>query len=303
MRYFPKPLQEKYADFMDGHRLKREIIANQVTNGFVNRMGVSFALRMQEDTGASAAEVVRSYTIAREVFRARDFWRKIEALDYKVDSQVQVEATLAMWNLLRQATRWLLNQPGKQLDIWSSISRLAPGVEVLEKKIRQSLQGEEKSRVLEMVDQLVSRGVPKMLAGRTAILHLLYPALDVVETAASRNTDVTVVANVFFGLGEKLGLKWLRKSVEQLPVEGQWHAHARGNLRDELYAQHRSLAAMVLQGFPDDTNAVERWLEANAGAVERVASMMQDMQGLAEMDYATVSVAVRSLDRLIQVTK
>ena len=114
IRYFPVPLQEKYAAYMDGHRLKREIIANQVTNSLINRMGASFALRMQEDTGATAAEVARAFTIAREVFRARDFWREIEALDNKAESAAQRDATLAMWSLLRQATRWVLNQAGGQ---------------------------------------------------------------------------------------------------------------------------------------------------------------------------------------------
>ena len=47
-------------------------------------------------------------------------------------------------------------------------------------------------------------------------------------------TDVLRVATVYFGLGDRLGLKWLRDSVEKLPVAGQWHAHARGSLRDEL---------------------------------------------------------------------
>ena len=37
------------------------------------------------------------------------------------------DAILAMWNLLRQATRWLLNQ-GRQInDIEAVIKRLAPG--------------------------------------------------------------------------------------------------------------------------------------------------------------------------------
>jgi len=146
-RYFPKPLQEKYAAYMDGHRLKREIIATQVTNSLVNRMGASFALRMHDDTGASAAEVARAYTIAREIFRARDFWSRIEALDNKVACKSQINATLAMWNLLRQATRWILNQPGHKLDIRASIERWAPGLEILEKKISQSLNSAEKEQV------------------------------------------------------------------------------------------------------------------------------------------------------------
>lgn len=302
LRYFPQPLQDKYSVYMDGHRLKREIIAIQVTNSMVNRMGASFALRMHEDTGASAAEVARAFTIAREIFRARNFWGRIESLDNKVDSQVQITAILAMWNLLRQSTRWVLNQPGHKLDIRVMIERLAPGLELLEKKILRSLNAMEKAQVNDIAEPLLEGGMPRVLAHRAASLHLLYPALDVVEMAARRKTDVLRVATVFFGLDDRLCLKWLRESVEKLPVEGQWHAHARGNLRDELYSQHRGLAGRVLETCPEVKNPVDKWAADNADEVEHVVEMMTDMQELAKMDYATVSVAVRSLKHLLLAT-
>jgi glutamate dehydrogenase len=208
-----------------------------------------------------------------------------------------------MWNLLRQSTRWLLNQPGHTLDIRVMIERLAPGLEVLAKKIMRSLNAAEKAQVERRAEPLLAGGMPKVLANRAASLHLLYPALDVVETAARRNTDVLSVATVFFGLGDKLSLKWLRESVEKLPVEGQWHAHARGNLRDELYSQHRRLAGRVLETYPEAKDPVNSWVQANVDDVERVSDMMNDMHDLASMDYATVSVAVRSLDQLLLATR
>jgi len=302
LRYFPTPLQDKYAGYMADHRLKREIIATQVTNSVVNRMGASFTLRMHEDTGATAAEVTRAFTIAREIFRARDFWSRIEALDNKVASKLQINATLAMWNLLRQVTRWVLNQPGHKLDIRASIDRLAPGLVILEKKISRSLNPAEKAQVQKRAGPLIDGGMPKALANRAASLHLMYPALDVVATAARREADVLDVARVFFGLGDRLGLKWLRESVETLKVEGRWHANARGNLRDELYAQHRSLAGRALENFPHDKDPAYSWVQAHADEVEKVSLMMKDMQNLPSMDYATVSVAVRALGQLLKAT-
>jgi NAD-specific glutamate dehydrogenase len=44
---------------------------------------------------------------------------------------------------------------------------------------------------------------------------------------------------------------------------------------------------------------VKRWIEANSEAVESVSLMLSDMQDLSSMDYATVSVAVRSLEGLL----
>lgn len=298
-RYFPTPLQEKYSDYMGGHRLKREIIATQVTNSLVNRMGASFAFRMHEDTGASAAEVARAFTIAREVFNAREFWGRIEALDNKVSSESQINAILAMWNLLRQTTRWVLNQSLEKLGIKESIERLTPGMEILGKKISRSLSGSEKQQLQSQAEPLIADGMPKRLALKAAGLHLLYPALDVVETAARRKDDVLRVATVYFGLGEHLGMKWLRESAEKLPVAGQWHAHARGGLRDELYSQHRRLAGRILDRFPDTKDPVTSWAESNHEAVAQISLMLNDMKNLPSMDYATVSVAVRSLDSLL----
>lgn len=172
-------------------------------------------------------------------------------------------------------------------------------MEVLGKKISHSLNAVEKAQVQERADPLIADGMPKTLAIQAARLHLLYPALDVVETAARRKDDVLSVANVFFGLGDCLGLKWLRESVEKLPVAGQWHAHARGSLRDELYSQHRRLASWVLEAFPNAKDPVKSWVEANDEAVEYVSLMLNDMQDLPSMDYATVSVAVSSLEGLL----
>jgi glutamate dehydrogenase len=123
VRYFPKPLQERFADVMETHRLRREIIATQVTNSMVNRMGVSFGMRMEEDTGAPPAAVAKAFTIAREIFDARDFWSEVESLDAKVAADLQNRALLAMWNLLRQTTRWILIRRGHVLDVERNVKR------------------------------------------------------------------------------------------------------------------------------------------------------------------------------------
>ncbi|HET7844154.1 MAG TPA: NAD-glutamate dehydrogenase domain-containing protein, partial [Xanthomonadales bacterium] len=112
VRYFPQPLQAKYAKAMEEHRLKREIIATVVTNSMVNRMGATFTLRMQEDSGRAPSEVAKAFTITRETLDIRELWSQIDALDGKVAESVQVDALQVIWNLQRQFTRWLLSRAG-----------------------------------------------------------------------------------------------------------------------------------------------------------------------------------------------
>jgi len=296
--YFPAPIRDRFAELLQQHRLKREIIATQVTNSLVNRMGASFALRMHEDTGATPGEVARAYTIAREVFRAREFWSKIEALDGKVDSELQTSAMLAMWRLLRQASRWLLNLHGRKLDIRAMLERLGPGLAVVEKSIRNSMSSEESESLERQMQPYIDGGFPRQLAEQTAMLDRLFPVLDVVETAARRRSDVDRIAQVFFGLGEAFELKWLRRQVEALDVVGQWHAMSRANLRDELFTQQNRLVEIVLQAHGRKRDPVGAWIKENEEQVRLVQKMLGEMRKQAEMDYPTIAVAVRLLGQL-----
>ena len=299
-RYFPGPLRERFGSLMARHRLRREIIATQVTNSVVNRMGASFVLRMCEDTQASPAEVARAFTIAREVFDARDFWDRVEALDNKVHSALQIDALLEMWRLLRQSTRWLLNLPGRKLAIQPMVERLAPGLRTLQPSLRESMSAEEKEELARRTKPYIEGGFPRRLAHQAVMLERLFPALDVVETAARRRMDVNRVARVFYGLADALDLRWLRAQVESLDVIGQWHAISRANLRDELFTAHNGLVESVLKAAARKKDPVQAWMDANETAVQPVIRMMAHMRSEDQMDYATISVAVRALAQLVR---
>jgi glutamate dehydrogenase len=296
--YFPQPIRERFPEYVKEHRLKREIIATQVTNSLVNRMGASFVLRMFEDTGATPGQIARAYTIAREVFEAREFWRKVESLDNKVESKLQIAAMLLMWRLLRQTTRWLLNLEGRELDIRSMLDRLAPGLREQEVSIRKALAPEDVEALKARMQPFVDGGFPRKLAERTVMLEHYFPALDVVETAARRKTDVNRVARVFFGLGEELDLVWLRRQVEALEVRGRWHALSRTSLRDELFTQQNRLVDVVLRTTGRRKDPVAAWVDMHQADVDSVKKMLTQMKNDAEMDYPTVSVAVRVLGQL-----
>ena len=54
------------------HRLRREIIATQVVNSLINRVGRPSSAEMREHTGAPADDVARAYLGARDAFALRD---------------------------------------------------------------------------------------------------------------------------------------------------------------------------------------------------------------------------------------
>ncbi|HEX7113451.1 MAG TPA: NAD-glutamate dehydrogenase domain-containing protein [Mizugakiibacter sp.] len=301
VRYFPEPLHVPYAAHMQRHRLKREIIATAVTNSTINRMGATFMLRMQEDTGQGPAAIAKAYTAAREILDARVLWGDIEALDGKVADATQSDAMLKIWHLLRHLTRWLLNRPGGSLDIAGNVERYAPGVAELRRALPAVLTAAGQAAFAADVGAWKERGLPQALAQQLAMIPVLGAALDVVEVARDSGKPVAQVAAVFFELGEALELDWLRDQIELLPVESRWHAQARGSLRDELNAQHRTLAVQVLasvgKGKPD--GAVAAWLGRDDAGLKFTLGMLAEIRSQS-VDYPIASVALRRLAQLAQ---
>ena len=145
-----------------------------------------------------------------------------------------------------------------------------------------------------------SKGVPAELAAQLAGLPLLEPGCDIVEVALARKLKPVDVAQVYFGLGEALELQWLLEQIDALPVEGRWHAHARGVLRDELRSQQRALVGQVIAsgGKVPVGERVGRWLERDDPALRFTQSMFSDLRSQKALDYPTVSVAVRRLAQM-----
>jgi glutamate dehydrogenase len=301
-RYFPGPLQDKYASHMERHRLKREIIATAVTNSMVNRMGATFVLRMGEDTGKTPAQVARAFNIAREVFDAREMWAGIEALDGKVNGNTQIDALLVIWGALRNSTRWVLNHSEVTLDIAAAVARYHKGMRDLRKHLAEAITPRELARYEADKQRWLDAGFPAELAADLAVLPTPGSGLDIIHVAADHKLKVERAAEVYFALGEALHLSWLMGKIEELPVESRWHAHARGSLRDELYTQHRALTAQVLEHGDSGKGAdiVAAWLGRDDPALKFTLGMFADMRTQAVTDYPIVSVAVRRLAQLLQ---
>jgi glutamate dehydrogenase len=185
--------------------------------------------------------------------------------------------------LLERATRWLLRNRRRPLDIEATIARYAPGASALADALPA------------LVAAPAEDGVPAALAARVAHLEALVPSLDIVEIAESAGLDAVATAGVYYALGDRLELNWLRDRIVALSRATRWDAMARAALRDDVYAEQSALTAEVVRAGGD----VDAWLAGNAAAVERSLQVLADIRTAGKFDLARLSVAVRELRNLI----
>jgi glutamate dehydrogenase len=299
-RYFPGPVRQRFARSIGHHRLRREIIAMAITNSLVNRMGPAFVSRAQDDTGAAPARIARAYSAAREIFDMREVWARIEMLDNRIPAKLQYAMMYETARLLRHVTYWLLEHRRADLQVARAVAEFRRGARALESAIDEVLVGAMLKRFEVVRKEHLAAGVPADLAARIASLDADNAALDIIELASVHRVSVPEAARIYFDIGARLGLDWLREQIEKLPVDGQWQAVARAGLRDSTSLIHRKAAERVLAlaraGRPEAR--VGAWSNLAGEELARWQRTLNDMRAAGTSDFATLSVGVDSVRKL-----
>src|SRR6185503_10458129 len=105
-RYFPGKMRERFAAEIEGHRLRREIIATQLANSLINRGGPTLLVAARDRTGATVAELTRAYAAVRDSIALRDLHAEIDALDARIAGHLQLELYAIVQDALVDRMSW-----------------------------------------------------------------------------------------------------------------------------------------------------------------------------------------------------
>ncbi|MFC4067750.1 NAD-glutamate dehydrogenase [Actinoplanes subglobosus] len=300
--YFPTPLRERFAGRMAGHRLRREIISTSLVNEVVNRGGTSFVYRAMEESGASAADVIRAYVVIRDVYRLPEIWAAGEALDNEVPTPAQTLVFLETRRLLDRAVRWLVSTRRSPIDVAGEITKLGPGIADLLPRLPEVLVGRERRSLENRAEELAGKGVPEHLAAAVARVFYGFGLLDILEAASSIDRGPDEVAQVYFVLSERFGVDALLSHISRLPRGDRWQTLARMALRYDLYAALAALTAEVLQSTPSTASPEDRvseWEQVNAASIARASNAMGNVEDT-PADLAALSVLLRQIRTLVK---
>ena len=298
--YFPRQLQERYADRMPEHRLHREIVATAVVNQFVNQSGITCFHRLSGETGGSPSELIRAQIVARALFNANDLENRIRGLDHQVDAAVQTRLRLDVRTLVERATRWLAINRRPPIAIGSVTEQLTAGVQTVVEALPGLLTGRDQEAYDRRRNRFATDGVDAELAAAVAILPQAYATLTVVQTAVRTGRDPVRVADVHFTAAQRLGLDRLLNKIIELPRTDRWKTMARAALRDDLHAVHAQLTAEMLDLGDNSTPAaelVDRWQESLPGGDRAISTIAEICDS--EPDLARMSVGLRTVRSLL----
>jgi glutamate dehydrogenase len=299
--YFPSDLRIKYANLMDTHPLRKEIISTVLTNEVVNRGGITFTWRAAEESGAGTSEILRAFIVSREVFGLSKLWKEIEALDGLISTDCQTQLILESRRLLDRATRWFLQSRGGRLNVEEEIEKFASTVNQLTAQVPEMLRGVERERAAAIAKNFQSQGVPADLAIRTGCFLDEFSLLDVIEIANREKTSPENVAEIYFSLSERYDIDRMLFHITALARDDRWTAYARSALRSDLYVALAALTSRVVQATKDSDSVdsrITQWEAKFAEGVARTKATLNEIAHSEQNDLATLSVALRAIRTL-----
>lgn len=300
---FPVPLQTRFKQYMPRHRLKREIIATQVSNAVINEMGISFVSRLIDETGSEPPDIIRAYTVSREIFKAQELYNLIDVLT-NVDAETQFKMLHEINRLIRRGTRWFLrNRRRESMDLIEIIRYFTPKVAELSAVLPGFLAGYGSDMEV-VAEQLIQSNVPKDLAYRIGCMSAMFSALDIVEAATINKFPVEKVATIYYAVGTRLQLGWFRELIKNHAVSNHWEALARATFRDDLDRQQRNLTVNIMhingQALNEPEHLIDTWFGKHHILVSRWEYFATELKNFPEADFTMFAVALRELLDLAQ---
>ncbi|PXW33443.1 UNVERIFIED_CONTAM: glutamate dehydrogenase [Williamsia faeni] len=299
--YFPAALQERFAEGIATHQLRREIVTTTVVNDLVDNAGITHVFRLCEGSGSDPVDVVRSYEVVTEIFGLHALWRDIAAAPCPVPTTNSM--IVYTRRLLFRASRWMIAGRPQPLAMAAEVTRYGGLVAELSPSLAGWLRGASARAIDRHAGRLRADGVPGETAQAVASSLHRFCLLDIIDAAEIADRDPLEVGDLYFALMEHLGVHQLLSAVSDLDRIDRWHSLARLALRDDLHGALRALCLVILDSGEPTESADEKiaeWELNNTSRLSRVRATLADIAESGNLDLATLSVAARQLRSTIR---
>ena len=268
---FPPTMRERFADAIEGHRLRDEIVATEVANRLINRLGVLHPFELAEEEGASMGDIAAMFVAAEQLFGLTALWADIET------AAMPERARIALFDELAQAVRSQIadllraQPPGRGPG--DAVTALAGGIGELHRQSDALLPDEARAGSHRIAERLTALGAPLPLVERVARLYELDGAVGLSALARALELDIAALTRAFTALGQALGLDWAQGIAARLQPTDPWErlliaglARDFQQLRLDFLREHAGKAPEA---------AVAKWLEATAPRVAQFSALVR----------------------------
>jgi glutamate dehydrogenase len=297
-QYFPRELQDKFPAAVENHRLRREIIATNLANAVINLGGPTCVVRLADETDADVSTIAMAFEAVNESYGLKRLNDAIDALDTRIDGQLQLGLYGAVQDLLLSRMVWYVRNVDFSAGLDAVIARFGPGIRQIAAGLDNTLPEDLQAGRSKRRQDLTDGGVPAELAGELADLDILVSAPDIVTVAGRSNRAIGDTAMTFFAAEANFRLDRIIAAARGVPASDFFERLAIDRAVDQIAAAERRLVADMLATGLSGRQAAETWLATHPEAT-RIRRSVEEIAA-SGLTLAKLTVAANLLGDLVK---
>jgi glutamate dehydrogenase len=267
---FPPAMQAAFAQAIDDHRLRPQIIATRMANRVINRLGLVAPFEMAEEEGVSLAQIAAGYFAIDALFGLEATFTAIEQA--KIDEQARLRMFEAMADVGRVHLADLLRGIAPDTDLTAIVELLRPGVSRLDEARADLLKAEGRQASDRLRHHIAADGATPALIDAIVRLAELEGAIATAALASELSIDELDATHAYVMLGEALGLDWAKAEARRIRSADPWERLLAAGLARE-FGQLR-LDFLRRLGKKGPADAVGKWIDSNGARVAQFRQMV-----------------------------
>lgn len=272
---FPKPMRKKFAARIRDHRLRRELVATDLANRIVNRLGLVHAFELAEEEGVGLADVAASFVVVERLFDLGELWADIDKAGMNEEARIALfdRLSAAAGNLMSD----MLRTASGRIEAGALIRELRDGVTELAGARDELLSDQPRERSKQLRQDFVELGAPEKLAERVANLFDLDGSIGLAQLAIKAEVDPIRLTHAFTDIGERIGLDWAQSVAAHMSPSDIWERLLVDGLARDFQQMRLEFLRRLMRrktGKGDPPGAVAEWAERNAGSVKQFRTMI-----------------------------
>jgi glutamate dehydrogenase len=265
---FPGAMQKKYARFIKGHRLAREIIATKLANRIVNRLGIVTPFELAEEEGALLAQIAAAFALADQLFGLDALWERLEVAPMAEPARVALFEMVA--NAVRGHMADLLRAGAGRVAPSELAAKLEKGITALSTDTVELLGERTLAHSRKLRAGLTDLGAPDDVAAEVGNLFDLDGAVGIAALGAETGIPPRRLVTAFTRIGAGLGLDWAQASAAMMSPSDPWERLLVAGLARDFQQMRLDFLrgiARTKAGKSDPLAATEEWGREHMSAI------------------------------------
>jgi glutamate dehydrogenase len=297
--YFPSAMRAKFKREIEGHQLRRAIVATSLANLMINRLGIVHTFELSEEEGVGLADICASFVSAERLFEVGALWRDLETAKMPEDVRIYLFRHTA--GALRNHMADLIRAGASTTMPSEMIAALDGRVQQLSSATGDLLTAASRLQSQGLIAEFVRMGAPERLAAKVAHLYDLDGSVGLASLSRTAEIDARELTAAFTDLGQRLGLDWAQSTAAMMNPSDVWERLLVAGLsRDFQQMRLDSLRRLSRRkgAKENPAAAVAAWSSEHAAAIGQFKGMIgraQAQTAVAPAMLAQIASQARNL--------